>query len=194
MKLWLSISLTFAAVTCVVTLCGAPDPDLFDGRFSAAASDLSTTADGADGEDKSLEDNDSSGERDGNGESSSEVTAEGNADSQGQTAGSGKPGSGSSSAEATTSASNGSGRSCEEFEVGVFDKTNGQIDVNRSKEFSAQTEPAAAGSSNRTKSDQTANSDVQNSDKSARNGDPGDQQSHDGTGSADYGTSVPSGL
>ena len=181
MRLQFLVSGVFAFIW-VTTLHGAPDPDLFDGRFSATVSDSSATGDGT-GEDGEGDEEGQSGS-----ESSSGVKAE-SADVTGsKTAGSGESANGSSSSEATTSAI-GSGRSFEEFEIGVVGEANGQIDVNRSKKPISQPTSASGSSS------QSTDSDARNSDQNnaSQNG-PDNQESYDTRGIPDYGTSVPSGL
>ena len=192
LKLLISGILTFV---CAAMLCGAPDPDLFDGRFSATGSNVSGA--GNDGTDESGEGSEKgessqegeeseSGEGSESGKSSSEAASEGAAATDGEMSGSGKSGNGSSSAEATTSAT-GFGRSFEEFEIGASDETNGKIEINQSKDLGEPSTPAS-------KSSSSANSNVQNSDKTAQKSDSENQETSDGSGTADFGTSVPSGL
>lgn len=185
MSLKLLISTVFAFI-CASMLCGVPDPDLFDGRFSAIKSNASGAGNGIDKDGKGSE---SGGvvEVDDGGKSSSEVVSEETTATDGEMSGSGKSESVSSSpAEAATSVT-GSGRSFEEFEIGAIDQVNGKIEVNQSKDFG---EP----SSSVFKPNSAANSNMQNSDKSAPQNDSGNQEAFDGDSAADYGTNVPSGL
>lgn len=179
------------AFICVATLHGAPDPDLFDGRYTEASSGSSATGDGTDGDGEDSAGGEAGEGGEGTSESSSEVASGNdsadNASADGQTSGSGKSGSGSSSVEATTSAT-GSTRSFDEFEIGVVDETNGQLETKRSKELGETPSSTSRSSS------QTVNSSVQNPDKTAPKSDPINQAPFDQSGSADYGTNVPSGL
>lgn len=172
-------------LVCATTLCGTPDPDLFDGRFSTIESDVSGAGNGTDEDGESGDGGEIVEVGDG-GESLSEAASEGTAATGGEMSGSGKPGSGSSPAEAATSAT-GSGRSFEEFEIGAIDQANGKIEVNESKDPGEPSIPVS-------QSNSAANSNMQNADKSAPQSDSGNQETFDGSSAADYGTSVPSGL
>lgn len=166
----------------IFTLRAAPDPDLFDGRVSAAQKNSSGIRD-KDGK------KDGAGEIDMEGSASSGSSVEATSDgASGEASDSQQSVRGSSTVETTQSA-NGSGRSFEEFEIGVIDEANSKVDVNRSKEFNSQ--PASTKSSSQvTNSD----SDMQNSTQEASESNSGNQQSHNGKGEADYGSNVPSGL
>ena len=124
----------------------------------------------------------------GNNESSPGAAAEEVTDANSKKPGSGEPGSkSSSSAESTTSAS-GVTRSFEEFEIGAINETNGQIEIQRSKEL------GELPSSTAQTSGQTANSNTQNADENAQKSSSMNQEPFEGSGSADYGKDVPFGL
>lgn len=180
MKLQFLVSGVFAFIGSGA-LYSAPDPDLFDGRLSVTTQVSSTTGEGTGEGDKG------SGEGEGSSAPSAEVAVEDATGTEGQTTGSGKPGNGLPSAETKTSTT-GSGRSFDEFEVGVADEANGQIDIKRSKEFGSQSTPAAKSP------DRTMNSQTQRSDQNVSANDSGNQESYDETSTPDYGTNVPSGL
>jgi hypothetical protein len=175
----------FLAAICTATLCGMPDPDLFDGRYSPVPADTSATGNETNESGKVSEGNENA---DGRNESSSAAAAgeEGAKLTNGKSSGSGNPGSKSSSSESTISEA-GSTRSFEEFEIGSFDETKGKIEINRSKEL-GETSPASRSSN------QTANTDSQNSDENPRKSSAGNQETFDGSGSVDYGENVPFGL
>ena len=162
----------------VVTLGGAPDPDLFDGRIAATGTDAS----GIRNEDN--KENEAS-EIDMSGDVSNGSSTETAGEVRGGAAVSGESEHRSSPAKAPRSATD-SGRSFEEFEIGVVGETDSKVEVNRSKEFSSQSASVS--------SSQTTDSDAQNSKQDASESNPGDQQSYRGSGEADYGSDVPSGL
>ena len=171
----------------ICKLFAAPDPDLFDGSVVTAGANHSSI------QDKAGTKTEAGGidmESNANGESTVKTTAKEAADqASNKTAASQKMVRGSSTAE-TVQQSTGSGRSFEEFEIGVIDEANSKVDVKRSKKFDSQSVSSSRSSSQSASSD----SDPQNSNRKPPEIDLGDQQSAGKNGEADYGSNVPSGL
>lgn len=178
------------AVICAATLNSAPDPDLFDGRYSGVSQGASNAEDGTDG---NSEDGDGSVESVNGkaGDNSRELSAEeasGKAkEANGKVFDSGKSGDGSLSAGTAPSLTEAT-RSFDEFEIGINDATNAQIEIKRSRELGEPTVSSSQSSS------QTTNTHPQNVDASAQESGAGDQETFDGSGSADFGNDVPFGL
>ena len=157
-------------------LSGAPDPDLFDGRYSEGFSTTGSEAHG-DGED--------SGED--SGKLSSESSAGDVVKTESQKSGSEKSSSGSSPAGSASSESRPV-RSFEDFGIGAVDKKKGQIEANYSKDFGEPSSPVSKSSN------PTAHSTSKNADKNASKSDPADQEVYDGGSNVDYGKNIPVGL
>ena len=189
----------FWVVACVTTLYCAPDPDLFDGRYSSVSSGSSTTENQASEEGAGTRSGEGNinNEGDTNSESDKDLDAS-NKSSSGATAGevaeatSGKPGSGKSGSESSsakaTAPANQSARSFEEFEIGSIHEAEGQIEIRRSKEPGELPSPTAQ------TSDPAANSNTQNSDENAQKSSSTNQEPFQGSGGPDYGEDVPFGL
>ena len=178
----------FWVVACVTTLYCAPDPDLFDGRYSPVSSGSSTTENQASEEGAGNTNNEGAA----NSESDKDLGASNKSPSEATEATSGEPGSGKSGSESSsakaTAPANQSARSFEGFEIGSIHEAGGQIEIRRSKE------PGELPSSTAQTSDPAANSSTQNSDENAQKSNSTNQEPFQGSGGPDYGEDVPFGL
>ncbi len=180
----------FLGVICAAALDCAPDPNLFDGRYSSFVSDSSVAENQMgekDEDNKNGEDNEGVESSGGSKKRSPEAAEEEVTEVTDGKLSSENPGNESSSAKATPS-SNRVTRSFEEFEIGTIHDIHGQIEMKRSKEL------GELPSSTAQTPDKVANSNTQNSDENAQNSNSTNQEPFEGSGSVDYGKDVPFGL
>ena len=177
------------AVAYTPALNGATDPDLFDGRYLDNPKSTSAASNGIDESNK--DDGDSIENGNGKAADNKKLSAEEASgevkEANGKVSDSETLGDGASSVGKTPS-SNDVIRSFDEFEIGVTDATNAQIEIKRSTELG---EPTVSPSQS---SRQATDKDLKNTAENSQESSTGDQETFDGSGSADFGNDVPFGL
>ena len=177
------------AFVCVEPVSSAPDPNIFDGRYSVSTSASSDNGNGGDGKVES-DSNGGSGSATGEVNQNSETTASEAVNGHATSDKAQATGAGQSTGEhpyaGSASSSTESIRKFDEFEIGAIGEIQPLSETNTSKK------PLESPTSTR-KVTQTSNSQVNNTDqKESANSEP--QETYNEDGRADYGTDVPSGL